>query len=72
MLNEVLSFPGILQTTVNADATNVDALHAMQKLNLDAIVAVDAEHKPVGVVERDQLLTRMMLRLAGEGIKKAA
>ena len=43
--------------------TNAEALHQMAALNLDVLVVVYADRHLVGMVERDDLVSKMMLAL---------
>ena len=71
--NEIIAFPGVLTQVVTSMATNVEALRTMERLNVEAVVAVDKEsHEPRGIVERERLLARMMLALAAGATKKPA
>ncbi len=52
--------PGMLTATISSDTTNAEALKKMEELNVDAIPVVDAEHRMLGVVERERILSRMV------------
>jgi CBS domain-containing protein len=62
---EVFRYPGVLRKVVPAHATNADALSAMTLLNLGAIAVVDDERRLRGVVEREQLVGKLLLSLTG-------
>jgi predicted transcriptional regulator len=62
---EVFRYPGLLRKVVPATATNADALSAMTIHNLGAIAVVDNERHLRGVVEREQLMSRLLLSLTG-------
>ncbi len=62
---EVFSFPGTLRKVVPPSATNAEALSAMTGNNLDAIAVVGEDRKLRGVVEREQLVSKLILSLAG-------
>jgi CBS domain-containing protein len=59
----VLRYPGVLRKTISPTSTNVEALREMQAHNVDALVVVDEDWKLRGVVERYQVLSRLMLSL---------
>jgi hypothetical protein len=56
-------YPGVITKAISSRTTNVQALQEMEKANLEALIVVD-DWKFKGVVEREQLLSRMMLALA--------
>jgi len=56
-------FSAVKTETLPHNATNAEALAAMEETGLDALVVVDRKGRFVGIVERDRLLTRMMLAL---------
>jgi hypothetical protein len=57
-------YPGVIGETIRTQSTNVEALQEMTKQNLEALVVIDENKKLKGVVEREQILSRMMLSLA--------
>lgn len=62
--NEVFYFPGTLREQMLTNETNVRALQRMTALKLDAMAIVDANRRVLGVVERDQLVSTLVLSLA--------
>jgi len=61
---------GVITERVTTDTINVEALQKMEKLNIEALVVVDPKNEAVrGVVERDRILSRMLIALT-RGIKK--
>jgi hypothetical protein len=50
--------------TVSADTTNADALSRMVADGVDAMIKVDPAGKAVGVVRRDEIISRLMINLA--------
>lgn len=46
-----------------AAATNAEVLEAMTMYNLDAIAVVDQDRRMQGVVEREQLVSKLVLSL---------
>jgi CBS domain-containing protein len=61
----VFRYPGMLKKVVPATATNAEALSAMAVHNLGAIAVVDNERRLRGVVEREQLMSRLLVSLTG-------
>jgi CBS domain-containing protein len=60
---EVFRYPGMLRKIVPTSATNTDALFAMTTNNLSAIAVVDENRQLRGVVEREQLVSKLVLSL---------
>ncbi len=63
--NELFQFPGVVRETIRTESTNAEALREMTKQNLEALVVIDGNNQLKGVVEREQVLSKMMLSLAG-------
>lgn len=63
-LGKLLSYPNVFNKTVSISTTNVQALRILTQNHLEAIVVVDEDKKLEGVVEREQLLSKMILALA--------
>jgi len=61
---EVLKSPATFEHNVPKSATNADALSAMTAHNLGAIAVLDEGHRLRGVVEREQLVSKLVLSLA--------
>lgn len=57
--------PGVILETVGQKDSIQGALEKMLKQNLEALVVVDDHDKFIGVLERSEVLSRMMLALAG-------
>jgi hypothetical protein len=55
------AFPGVMTTTISTTATNIQALQQMTDQNLEAILLLDKDNKVVSVVEREQVLSKLML-----------
>jgi CBS domain-containing protein len=62
---EVFSFPGTLRKVVPPSATNAEALSAMTANDLGAIAVVGEDRRLRGVAEREQLVSKLILSLAG-------
>lgn len=60
---ELFSYPGVVKDTISTQSTNAEALREMTKQNLEALVVIDEKRGLKGVVERDQVLSKMMLAL---------
>jgi hypothetical protein len=56
-------YPGVVQETISTRSSNVDALRQMMRQNLEALVVTDEQGLLKGVVERDQLVSRILLDL---------
>lgn len=61
---QINTYPGMVTETISEGASNVDALEKMKSLHLDAIIATSKGNKLRGVVERRNIIDRMMLALA--------
>jgi predicted transcriptional regulator len=61
---EVRKNPIMITATLRLPSNNTAALEQMETINLEAIVVVDENDKYMGVVERDRILSRMMIALA--------
>jgi CBS domain-containing protein len=61
---ELFRYPGVVRETIHTQSTNTEALREMTKQNSDALVVIDEKNELAGVVEREQILSRMMLSLA--------
>lgn len=56
-------YPGIVSDAITVAHTNAHALREMDRLNLEALVVVDQDKRVAGIVERDQVLSKMLLAL---------
>jgi CBS domain-containing protein len=56
-------FSAVKTETLPYNATNAEALATLEQTGLDALVVVDRKGRFEGIVERDRVLTRMMLGL---------
>jgi CBS domain-containing protein len=54
----------MLRKVVSADATNAEALAAMNEYNLDAIAIVSENRRLRGVAQREQLVSKLVVALA--------
>ncbi|MBY3513360.1 hypothetical protein HFN76_14115 [Rhizobium laguerreae] len=62
--SKLLQLPGFTSEAITADATNTEALTKMDDLARKTLVALDAEHRPKGVVKRDAIVTHLLVQLA--------
>ena len=53
--------------SVSAETTNAEALHLMVQEGVDAIIMVDPAGQATGVVRRDEIISRLMVKLAVGG-----
>ena len=60
---KLFAYPGILRDKVSPNATNGEALRKMVESNLDLIAVVDENDRLKGVLEREQVLSKMVLTL---------
>jgi hypothetical protein len=62
-VGDLLRFPGVVRKTISEKAANADALAQMEELNLEALVVTADDGSLRGIVEREQVLSKMMLAL---------
>ena len=60
---KLFEYPGILHDTISPNAPNSEALRKMVTSNLDTIVVVDENNRLKGVIEREQVVSKMVLAL---------
>ena len=60
---KLFAYPGILRDKVSPNATNGEAPRKMVESNLDFIVVFDENNRLKGVLEREQVLSKMVLTL---------
>jgi hypothetical protein len=60
----IQNFPGIVSTTIPADATNIAALKEMKRRGLDALVVTNRDGSIKGVLSQEVILSTMMIELA--------
>ena len=63
-LKQDLSRYELVKMTVRATDTNIDVLKKMTDLKMDALIVTDEEGKLKGVVERELVLSKLMLAIA--------
>ena len=57
-------FPGLITNKINDEIRNIDALKEMDKYNTDELIVIDKDGKLKGVVEREDILSKLMIALA--------
>jgi hypothetical protein len=62
-LTDLLHFSGIIQETISTQTTNSEALREMTKQSSEVLVVVNENRYLCGVVEREQILSKMLLSL---------
>lgn len=62
-LNDLFRYPGVVKETITTKSTNIEALQKMTKENLEALVVIDDDRKLKGVIEREQVISKIMLTL---------
>lgn len=60
---DLFRYQGVEKETISTKSSNFEALQQMTKVNIEALVVVDENRKLKGVVEREQVLSRIMLTL---------
>ena len=54
---------GLMKTTVKPEDTNISVLKKMTELKTNVLIVADDDHMIKGVVEREQVLSKLMLAL---------
>jgi CBS domain len=60
---QVFRYPGLLKSVIPVDSTNSQALEAMTRHGLSALAVVGDDRRVRGVVEREQLMSKLLLSL---------
>jgi CBS domain-containing protein len=63
-IGELRRYPGIVTRTISTKTTNFEALQKMTAQNIEALVVIDEDGKLKGVVEREQILSKLLLGMA--------
>lgn len=58
---DLFKYPAVLRAIVRPWQTNAEVLREMQMLNLDAILVIDEDYRVKSVIEREQVLSRIIL-----------
>lgn len=60
---EMFRYPGILRNVISPEETNAGALAAMDQYGLDALAVVGDDRRVKGIVEREHLMSKLLLSL---------
>ena len=60
---DLYRYPKIVKDTISAKTSSIEALQQMTKENPEALVVIDENHKLIGVIEREQVISKLMLTL---------
>ncbi len=63
-VQELQRYPGVVTSTISIETSNVDALQEMSANNLEALIVIDKDRRLRGVVEREQLISKMLIGIA--------
>ena len=63
-IGELRQYPGIITHAISTSSNNVEALREMTRQNIEAVVVVDGDRRVRGVVEREQILSKLLLAMA--------
>jgi signal-transduction protein with cAMP-binding, CBS, and nucleotidyltransferase domain len=61
---ELKQYPGVVTKAVSTKTTNLEALKEMTSQNNEALVVIDVDKKLHGVVEREQILSKLLIGMA--------
>lgn len=62
-VRELRQYRGVITRTISTKSTNADALREMTAQDLEALVVIDDDRRLKGVVEREQLLSKLLLAM---------
>ena len=62
-LQDLYRYPGVEKETISTKSSNVEALRQMTTENLEALIVIDEDRKLKGVIEREQVISKIMLTL---------
>lgn len=57
-------YQSVMTATISTKYTNIEALQEMSDKNLESIIVVDEDQKLKGIIQREQILTKLMLSIA--------
>jgi CBS domain-containing protein len=63
-IDKIRRYPGGVVHTLTKHSTNLEALQEMTTRNLDELVVMNEDGKPTGVVERQQLIGKLLMAMA--------
>ncbi len=61
---ELKQYPGVITNTISTKTTNLEAIREMTNRNVEALVVIDDNKKLKGVVEREQVLSKLFIGMA--------
>jgi len=61
---ELKQFPGVITSAISTRTTNLEALKELTTRNIEALVVIDDNKKLKGVVEREQILSKLFIGMA--------
>lgn len=59
-------FPGLITDLTFTSKSNIEALEKMDRYNYDALIAVDTNRKLRGVVNRSQIINKLLLSISNQ------
>ena len=62
-VEKLQNYPGVITERLTRQSTNIDALDKMTLHNLDTLVVVGENSAPVGVVDREQIISSLLLAM---------
>ncbi|RPJ49565.1 MAG: hypothetical protein EHM21_06770 [Chloroflexi bacterium] len=69
-IEELWDFPGMQQTYVRAGTDIVQALKVMHENRLDSILVLDDKKRVVNVIERDQVVSKLLMKMMHPRFRK--
>lgn len=63
-IQKLQRYPEVVNRSISTKATNINALREMTAQNLEALIVIDEDRKLKGVVEREQILSKLLLSMA--------
>jgi CBS domain-containing protein len=65
----VFRYPGMLKKVIRTEATNSQALEDMSRHGLSALAVVEDDRRVKGIVEREQLMSKLILSLTDDATR---
>ena len=65
-LENIRIFPGLITDLTFTTESNIEALEKMDQYNYDALIAVDTNRKLRGVVNRSQIINKLLLSISNQ------
>jgi CBS-domain-containing membrane protein len=65
----IFRYPGILKNVIKPDATNAEALAVMDQYALGALAVVGEDRLLKGIIEREQLISTLILSLVNDATR---